>query len=335
MKKLLLFIAFLMSLNAFAQTPIQAFYTASLIPEDSNITSYDLVTSASGPNQSATGANVVWNFNDLTQVTTTATTVLAASANDIANYPGTTMAVETTTQGGNPSYYYLGTSGSATSLTGADTSQMTIKYTNPALIGNFPMNYGDSTSDTVAGTFTGSGFSGTFTGTTSTSVDAYGTLTVNVGFSGPKNVTRLKTLQNLSLVYMGVPVGTLTQTTYSYYSSDFMLGPVFRSINSHIVVAALSIDQTQNTLEVYDQMANGVEDFNNRQKVVIAPNPVKDVLHIEGDAAIESVKIIDTTGRIIAEGKSNDIPVNQFPAGIYQVLVKGQSGSKSLKMVKQ
>lgn len=335
MKKLLLSFAFLASLNAFAQDPVYAFYTnAPILPEvGPDINHYVLVTSASGPNQTASGANIAWNFNDLVAITQTATTTVLAGPDDVANFPGTTSVVETTTEGGNPSYYYLA-GGEGTYLTGIETSQMTIAYDSPALIGYFPMDYGDSTMGNVTGTFQGQGVEGTFAGTTTTSVDAYGTLTVNEGFEGTKNVTRLKTQQNLTLSYLGFPVGTLDQTTYSYYDANLWSGPVFRSISTHIVVTGLGIDQTQSTLESYLQTTNSRGEFN-IAKAAIAPNPVQDLLHISGTSEIGYVTITDAMGRTVLQSQGNDIAVSHLPAGIYHVAVSAEGKSTTLKMVKQ
>lgn len=338
MKKILLTASLLLSLTALAQTPIQAFYSASLIPEDDNITHYVMVTPASPIDQSDTGngSAMAWNFNNLSVVTTTATSVVAPTNDDIANFPGTTLVVETNTQGGNPTYYYLADGQQGTNITGAETSQMTLKYTTGGLIGNFPMSLNEQYMGGVTGTFQGNGVEGTFTGTALSTVDAYGTLTVNQGFEGPKNVTRLKIEQNLTLNYMGFPVGTLQQTIYSYYSADLVAGPVLRSITTHIVVTPAGIDETQSTMEIYDQATNGLNDNSNLlAEVVIAPNPVKDVLHIAADFDIEKMTITDALGRTVLQGKGNDVSVSHLPAGIYHVAINSLKGSTSLKMVKQ
>ena len=74
--------------------------------------------------------------------------------------------------------------------------------------------------------------------------------------------------------------------------------------------------------------------FNANARAAIAPNPVKDMLHIAGNDGIESVTIIDAAGRAILNAKGNDVQVSHLPAGVYQVMIGSQSGSKSLKMVK-
>ncbi|MGQ2983441.1 T9SS type A sorting domain-containing protein [Flavobacterium sp.] len=337
MKKTLLSAVLLLSLNAFAQAPIQAFYSASVIPEDDNTTHY-LLVNPSAPldhDTNGNGNNFVWNFNNLNVVTTTATSVMAPTAGDLANYPGTTMVVETITQGGNPTHYYLSDIGQGTNIKGAQTSQLILKYTTGGLIGNFPMNFGEQMMGGVTGTFQGNGIEGTFTGTSLTNVDAFGTLTVNQGFAGPKEVTRLTIQQFLTLYYMGVEVGTVNQTIYSYYSADLVAGPVMRDITTHTVVAVAGIDQTQNSVEVYDQATNGANDHISLAKTFIAPNPVQDIMHIEGAAEVGSVTITDVMGRTVVRGQGNDVAVSQLPAGIYHVAVVAEGRSSTLKMVKQ
>lgn len=337
MKKTLLSAVLLLSLNAFAQAPIQAFYNASLIPEDDNITHYVLVNPSAPLNHdtNGNGVNFAWNFDNLNVVTTTATSVMAPTTGDLANYPGTTMVVETITEGGNPTHYYLSDMGQGTNITGAQTSQLTLKYTTGGLIGNFPMNFGEQFMGGVTGTFVGNGIEGTFSGTALSSADAYGTLTVNQGFTGPKEVTRLMIQQNLTLKYMGVDVGTVNQTIYSYYSADLVAGPVMRDITTHVVIAVAGIDQTQNSVEVYDQATNGINSYNPLANVVLAPNPVNDMLHISGNTDIEKITITDATGRAVIQSQGNDVAVSQLPAGIYHVAVTAEGKNTTLKMVKQ
>lgn len=337
MKKTLLSAVLLLSLNAFAQAPIEAFYSASLIPEDDNITHYVLVSSAAPLNHdtNGNGVNFAWNFDNLDAVTTTATSVMAPTPGDLTNYPGTTMVVETITEGGNPTHYYLSDIGQGTNIIGAQTSQLTLKYTTGGLIGNFPMNFGEQFMGGVTGTFEGNGIEGTFSGTALSSADAYGTLTVNHGFTGPKEVTRLMIQQNLTLSYMGVEVGTVNQTIYSYYNTDLVAGPVMRDITTHIVVALAGIDQTQNSIEVYDQATNGLSDRNALAKVVVAPNPAQDVLHIAGDVTIEKTVITDALGRTVLRSEGNDVNVSHLPSGIYHVAVTAEGKNTTLKMVKQ
>jgi len=334
MKKSLLSFTLLLSISTFAQEAISSFYNLTGDSEDN----YALVTSASGPDQATAGANVAWNFNDLVQVTTTATSVLPATAADIADYPGSTHTVKTVTQGGNTTYYYIAVNDiGGTAITGAETSAVTLNYsTNNGFLGNFPLTYGFTNTDDVAGTFDANGTAGTFTGTAVSTVDAYGTLTVNEGYANNTAVTRLKTVQNLTLIYNGIPVGTLTQTIYSYYNSTVLgSGPLFRSISTTINVPVLSINQTQNSLESYEATSMGTVGLTPVASLSIAPNPVKDMLHFAGNAEVSNVILTDAAGRIVLQSATaNDISVSHLSAGIYYATVTAGSGFTTLKMVK-
>ena len=90
------------------------------------------------------------------------------------------------------------------SITGISADDLIVNFvTNNATLGLFPMSFGYSNSDTVAGNYTYTTYSGTFTGTLVTTVDAHGTLNLNNTSGGfyTGNITRLKTVLNLSLNY--------------------------------------------------------------------------------------------------------------------------------------
>jgi len=335
MKKTLLFASLLLSLNAVAQSPIQSFYSINPIMEEDNITNYVLVTPSSPLEHGDGGQDVVWNFDNLSVVTTTSTTVLYPNNEALTNYPGTTMVVETITEGGNPTFYYLSDNGQGTNIKGFETSQMSLKYDGGGLVGYFPMSANEQVSGSVSGTYNANGLEGTFIGNAGSTANAYGTLTVNQGFSGTKNVTRLTTYQYLTLRYMGADIGTLQQTIYGYYSADLIVGPVMRSITTQMVIPSAGINQTQTTIEIYDEATNGVNSHNAFAKIIIAPNPVQDVLHIAGDAQIDEITITDTMGRVALKSKGTDVDVSHLAKGIYMVTASSQIGIKTLKMVKQ
>jgi len=338
MKKTLLSIALLLSVATFAQEPIGSFYTISLVPEDPNQVGYHIVTSASGPDQSAAGANIIWNFNDLVAETETVTEVMMASAEEIASYPGSTLTVKTTITGGSTTYYYLAVNDiGGTSLTGAQTSSVVLNYnTNNGFIGTFPLSFGFTNTDAVAGSFEAGGVSGTFTGTATSTVDAYGTLTVNEGSANNTAVTRLKTVQELTLIYMGIPAGTLTQTTYSYYNNEMVsTGPIFRSITNHLNVPLMNLDETQSTIESYDASILSLPEVTGTAKILIAPNPVNDVLHIAGSDDITALTVVDAAGRTVLQSAGNDVSVSHLSSGIYYVSATAGNAVKTLKMVKQ
>jgi len=335
MKIKLLLSAMFISGAAFAQEVIPSFYTFTPnIEEDV----YTLVSSPTPIDQSATGANVAWNFDQLVDEGQSSTRVIVPTGEEVSTFPGSTMLVRTTA-GNNVTNYYLATSAAGGySLTGFQAGGMEINYsTNNGFLGDFPLSYGFTNTDDLAGTFTGMGVSGLFTGTGVTTVDAYGTLTVNAGAANQTPVTRLKIVQDIALTYLGFPAGTVNQTIYSYYGAILTTAPVFRSISTTLNIPALDIiNQTTTTYESYTATALGTNTITKKNKTLIAPNPVADVLHFAGDKTVEGVTITDASGRIVLQSKAgNDIDVNNLSSGVYYVALQSGTGTEVQKMVKQ
>lgn len=342
MKTTLLLSFLFVSLTTVAQSPISSFYTPNTSGQLGGGITYTIATSSADLNESVAGANLVWNFSQLTEAGSSITETVVPTTNDVALYPNTNALVHTVSnfdgeEGTND--IFLSSTANGASITGVDIQGVILNYiTNNGFIGLFPLNYGYASTDTVAGTFNAGEYSGTFTGSLTATVDAYGTLTANLGsFPASTAVTRLKVSQQLSLSYLGFPVGTLTQTTYSYYNGSISsTDPIFRSMTTHVVVALLNIDDTTSTLEVYEAQLLGDKGVLANAKTVIAPNPVADVLHFSGDAVVTGVTITDFSGRTVLQSKSsNDISVNNLSAGIYNVAVQTNTGVTVQKMVKQ
>lgn len=336
MKSTLLLPALLLATAAFAQNTVPAFYAPT--GEDMYDT-YTIVDSSTDLGEAnSTGENVTWNFNSLTAGTTSATEVVTPSADDITMYPGSTLLVQTSTAtsgGENVSRYFFAqdlTGG--LSLTGAETSGMSLNYnTNNAFLGTFPLSYGyTNTDDNVAGSFQYGNFSGTFTGTGTTAVDAYGTLTVNIGIADNTPVTRIKTVQDVAFTVSGLP-GTLTQTIYSYYSNTLTTGPIFRSITSHITVTGL-IDMTDTVYESYMATELSTKQVA-KNKIVLAPNPVNDVLHFAGTDNISKVTVTDAAGRTVLTGDGNNVSAGSLGTGIYYATAQTETGNQTVKFIKK
>jgi hypothetical protein len=330
MKTTLLFSFLFAGVAAFAQN-IPGFYT----PQTPEV-HYDVVVSVPDINQTPAGPDLTWNFNAFATVGTSVTQTVASATTE---FPNTTALVTTTTTIGgqestNDIYLTLPDTGAA--ITGVTFGDVVLSYdTNNGFIGLFPLAYGYNNIDEVAGSFTGMGATGTFTGTAVTEVDAYGSFTANVGgIPAGTTVTRLKITQELSFSAGFIPLGTATQTIYSYYSSQSTTDPVFRSTTTALNLPLAGINDTTTVYEILTATLG--TDKLSRNKTAIAPNPVADVLHFSGDAAITAVTITDLSGRVVLQSKSaNDIAVSHLTTGIYNVSVQSGSGTKALKMVKQ
>jgi hypothetical protein len=341
MKTKLLSLFLLISLVNIAQNPIPSFYGA-------DNSSFALVTTANPLDHSATGANQTWNFNQLLSLGNAVHNYATPTATELTTYPGTTTVIVTTsTTGATTSTGKLFTKNLANqiSITGLNSTGLEANFnTNNATLGTFPMNYGYTNNDTnVAGSFTYTTYSGTFTGTLVTTVDAYGTLSLNDtgfgAFSGA--VTRLKTVLNLSLNYgFFTNIGTVTQTSYSYYdTNDTTNNPIFRSVTTAAVVALLSINQSDTTLERFNTVLLNVAD-NNLASLWIK-NPIANSIEINTSQNIENatITVTDILGKTIYKTVNEtingtfEIPVS-LTKGMYLVTIGNDKEKITKKVIK-
>jgi len=336
--KVNLLYAFLLGAATVSAQTVDNFYTSDNSPNIGG-PAYVIATSEAGLNEDVSGESIIWDFTDLIETGQSATTMQPPTSNQITNFPGTNLVVQTSGNFyGNDNVvnrFFL----NGNSITGIKIGNVTLSYnTDNAVLGDFPLTYGYTFTDAVAGGFQGMGYTGTFTGTCITSVDAYGALTTNVGNAAINNMpaTRLKIVQNLILYYNGVQAGTLTQTIYQYYSDEpFVTYPLVRSIASHLNVPALELDYNADSFEVYN-VGLLTTPHNVKEKISIAPNPVGDVLHFTNAHDISAVTITDASGRVVLKSNSgNDIATARLNSGIYLVMVEAATGTSILKMVKQ
>lgn len=333
MKTKLLISFLLLSIASFAQTPINSFYI-------NNDAFFSVVTSANPIDQSASGANLVWNFNELTSVGQSQYITSSPTPAEVSTYPNTNAVIGSSDGAGTTtSQLFTKNVNSVVSITGLLGAGLELNFiTNNATLGAFPMNYGFSNTDNVAGTYNYTTYSGTFTGTIVTTVDAYGTLNANIGSFTNANATRLKTVINISLNYgFFTNVGTITQTTYSYYNDLLFNIPLFRTATTSAVVPLASIDQTDTTIESYSYSILKNDSFSKSPTLQIAPNPVVDIMTIQADNDQKtlSVSIADLNGRIVLNSNlENTINVSSLQKGIYIATITTDKGIFSKKMIK-
>lgn len=338
MKTKLLLILALASIKTIAQTPINTL-------EIENGSVYTILNSTNPLDETTSGANVNWNFDNLTVVGDNIISNATPTASELVTFPNSTNVVEslaTINAVQTTSKLYTKTVGTTFSITGLNNTELDLNFaTNNATIGTLPMAYGYSNTDTLAGTYVFGTYSGTLSGTVTSSVDAYGILSLNNLAFNPANVTRLKSVQNISLNYQIFPnVGTVVQTTYNYYADQSISidSPFFRSTITTINVPLLSINQTLVQYEVLSALLLGTTSNDFKNFVSLYPNPVQDVLKIanESNATINSVAITDNNGRVVLNATSfeNGIDVSALQNGIYFVKITTDKGTTNQKMIK-
>ncbi|GGG57228.1 T9SS type A sorting domain-containing protein [Bizionia arctica] len=337
MKTKLPFLLLLLSLVSFGQTPISTYYSL-------NGSTYAVVSSSSTIDQTTTGAGLTWNFNTFTQTDTDLDTYTTPTGPELTTFPGTTNVLTVTNSSSGENKIFSADVNGTTSLTGATRDDIILNYsTNNALIGTFPMSYSATNSDAVAGTFIYTTYNGTFTGTINTEVDAYGTLNMNDlgegAYSG--SVTRLKTVQNLSMTALGFSnIGTVTQTAYNYYD-NITNELVFRSLELNVVVPILSINESVTLMESILPLSTLNINQNDIVALVLSiiPNPVADVLniHLSQNESIRSITLTDIKGRQVLSVNENlnSISVSRLQAGMYIANITTDKGVYTKKFLKK
>ncbi len=340
MKIKITLLTIIFSFFGFSQTPINSFFNF-----DNGIV-YDIVTSAAGIDQTTVGANVVWNFTDLSIIGQSLSLNTIPNDTQISNFPTSNILNTVTTTIGavnSDSQIFAKKIANEVSLTGFKTPDLELNYiTNNAKIGTFPLNYGYDFTDNTAGTFVSGTNNGTFTGTIITKVDAYGTLNLSNNGSGggieTHNVTRIKTSQNINLVVGFFPVGTVVQTTYAYIDSTNEAQ--FRYTTAVANIPLLNI--VNQTVTQIENWAAGLLSTNNlleiANKFQVYPNPVNDILNIKTDInqKINALILSDINGREIVNQTSNleNINVSEMQNGIYFLKIYSDNGIFTKKIIK-
>jgi len=254
MKFKLLSLFLLLGVLSFSQSPIANFDSAPM-------SNYAIVNSTLAMDQSTSGPNVIWTFNDLTATADeNDDTYRTPTPTELSDYPGTTSVLTTTTSPSSEvaSVYTSKDLSGNVSYTGIEGQGLILNFNaDNALIGTFPAVYTDSNSDISSGAFVFQSdfgpITGTFTGTIDTEVDGFGTLVMNDVGAGVYNgsVTRLKVVQILNL---SLANGVVVQTTYNYYAPNGNI--VFRTrlveITSNLINDSFEIFESllSSTLEV-------------------------------------------------------------------------------------
>ncbi|MFD2550292.1 T9SS type A sorting domain-containing protein [Bizionia sediminis] len=336
MKTTLQAILTLITTFSFAQAPITNFFSLPM-------SQYALVEPTGGLDQTTAGANMVWDFTNLTPLGVNTDTYAAPTSQQLQTYPGTTNVLSITTTGSdNVNTIFAKNEADNFYFTGVSAGDIILNYNSDnAFLGTFPLMYQNQVTDAVGGTFSSPDASGSFVGTIVTTVDAHGTLTTNnVGqgaYTG--NVTRLKVVQNLTLTVV-IFEGTVTQTSYYYY--DNASGNlIFRSNTATVVFDLVNVNETISTYESFlsNPLSQEVINQDVADAFQVVPNPVSEVLTLKNkyQNPIKSIRVCDMHGRKVAEtsGPLNTIGLPHLAGGMYVVYVQTENGIFTQKFLKK
>lgn len=340
MKSKLLFVFLSISMFSFGQEPVPAYY-------GTDGATYSVLTTTTPIDQTTSGANMVWDFNQLTVVGSSADSNLTPTSIETATYPNTMAVSKNVSTVGSTiitSLIYYKTVDNVLSVTAARGTNLELNFsTDNANLGTFPANYGDPTNiDAVAGTYTYAPYSGTFTGTVTTSVDGYGTLNLDINGSGvvTSPATRSKSILNITLNNTPFTnVGNVVQTTYSYYNSSYGNAPIFRTNSNVITIPLLSINQNIIRMEKFDSFLGVNQNQEVSNTIRIYPNPVENVLNLQNKSSIniKTITITDMSGRTILKTNyyKNEINVSSLQKGIYLATIETERKTVTQKFIKK
>lgn len=341
--KIKLLLSFLpLTIIGFAQHQVNSFYSTNGFVSTGVVTPTAL-------NQGSGGINQTWTFSGFVILGNATNTNVAPTTAETTTYPGTnTVIVSSSTQGTTTTTGKILTKNTTgtVSITGLDSTGLNINFnggsggSGNATLGAFPMVYPfTNTDNTVSGTYNYGTNSGTFSGTLTTTVDAYGVLNFpDYGYSG--NATRLKTVLSVTLYLSIFPVGTASQTTYTYYDpNDATNNFKFRSLNTVVVASAAGINQNNTTYEI--GIVPLLSNTNAALQSLWIQNPVGNTIEINASTTIDNASIVitDLLGKTIYQTKNNtitgsfEIPIS-LTTGVYLITIGNENGSITKKIIK-
>lgn len=129
-----------------------------------------------------------------------------------------------------------------------------------------------------------------------------------------------------------------TKLTFSYDGAG-------NQINRSLCINCLS-KSVQQVKEIEAVVENDLEKFFPEDVISYYPNPVKEQLYLQWQLAqdnyVTSVHVYSITGQVLRTYEANsslnnlNIPFQQYPTGIYLVLLSYKDGGeKSIKIIKQ
>lgn len=281
---------------------------------------------------SATGNNVTFQNGSLTPGANAITNYSAPTPGEISTYPGTTIKM---INGSNTIYYKA--SASKLEITGLVTPDATLNFSvNNGTFISYPAAFGYTEPDTAQGTFTASGASGNFNGTINISADAAGTLII--GTKTYTNVLRIKSVQNFNLTSSGFPLGTVTNTAYSYYDSVHKF-PLLSATTANINVPLLNMNQTTSSAQALNLPTLSTGDFvAKKESLKIYPNPAQDAIELKGAGNFSIAKVYSLDGKLVktTDLKAGKIQISELPPAAYFIEVSGKdSKAETAKFIKK
>lgn len=285
------------------------------------------------PDNSATGPNTIFNNGSLIFAGSATTAYSTPTASEISSFPGSTLKMVGT---GNTVFYKQ--TASKLEITGLVTPDATLNLSaNNGTFISYPTQYTTTTETDIAqGTFSSTAVSGLCRGTITINPNAWGTLILgNTTFT---NVLRVKSVQAFNLHLPNdtsflFPIGTITNTSYSYYSNTRKF-PLLTTIQTVINVPVANINnQTTDGAQVLSSAVLSTGETAIRKTgLQVYPNPAQDFIGFHGETGrYSTAKIYSVDGKLIRTSniQAGKIQVSDLPAASYFIEVSGKNNQQT------
>ncbi|MBL7934038.1 MAG: T9SS type A sorting domain-containing protein [Bacteroidia bacterium] len=232
-------------------------------------------------------------------------------------------------------FYQSISSPQQTELLGAYSPSLSLTFTNSAIIATYPVAYGYSLTDPVAGSFKFNSTNGTCVGSISIMADGFGTAKFNGGVSIP-NVLCLRSVEVLTLSIGIAQFGTFRQSVYNYY----MPGRKYPILNVNYTTYGYLANPPTTTAFIYgsnDYFSGvGIEENTGLDKIQVFPNPFHNKLVVQGDLKEDTRYLFyDAKGQMMLSTSSlSESDLDCLPTGLYFLNVQTGASSYFKKVVK-
>jgi hypothetical protein len=283
-----------------------------------------------------TGSAAVWDFSSVTAKAPTMTNsyVAASAVPESSMFPGVTFVQQTNIL--NTHCKSTTTPTTQTELLGLTSSTLALNLTNSAIITKFPVEFGSSSSDNLAGTFTALGFNGTCSGKITTTCNGTGMLKLPGGIN-LSNVLRVQSTQTIALTEsIIITLGTIKQVIINYYHPSFRF-PVISINYTTITPSTGSAIETKVVSGSTAFFVTGIPE-KSLTKFNIYPNPCKDAFTITSDGrrGPRKIKVFNLAGEMIYSGETtNEINLSGQAPGVYLVGLETAAGIVYHRLVKE
>jgi hypothetical protein len=300
----------------------------------------------------STGTNQLWNFSAYSKSTASNAEVAVSFSNAAAVSSSSAFAgcnlVEVYGSGVTNSYYK--TTASQYEFLGQAGGNSTINFTNSAIIAVWPIAYGYTNSDPIAGTVTAGTISVNASGNVTVSASGSGSLTLPGG-NTLSNVLQVRAVQRLTgvVTVSMIPITvTITITNFQYYhgSEKFPIVNVsYQKISLPALFSTLAPPQTVALTINAKAPVSIKENTLNAADFVVYPNPATDVVYLQlKDVAFGNgeASLYNALGECIQNktfngtpSKDESISLNSLASGIYYLKLKTDKGVISKKIIKE